>query len=518
MTRRSVCIVLLTAAFALHAGACGGGDDDAPGNGSSSGRIDLAADEARFTITFRPGDLQGGAPSSIASGDFNADGIIDLLLGAPFADGPDAARTNGGEALVLYGPIDGDRDLSAEPPDVRLIGAMPGDMLGAGVAAGDLNDDGIDDLILGAPGSSGVPELRTDMGEAYVVFGGDLSATMDIRDQSYDSVLQPAEGFSTLGKAFAVADVNADGVDDLVAGAPYAGRAEGTPPGSPRTTVGEVYVAFGASDFPRSVLVAEGREDVRLSGVNSYDQFGGSVAAADVNGDGTDDIVVGATGFDGPGGDQGEAGGFFVFFGGSAIPSHETYLGADLTVTGADPGDTLGTFITAADLNDDGKAEVIGVATSAAGPANGRFASGEVALIDLTSATGDGGALTASSAIRIYAPTDGELMSGPIAVSAGDSPRIAIGSTLRTTPDRLGAGWIYVLDAPFGSDIDLASADSGALEIKGAEERHGLGGTLAFVDLDGDGREELLAEAADGVQSLGENPAFVGYLYVIDSP
>jgi hypothetical protein len=478
--------------------------------------MDLATDKPAFTITFRPGDVQGGAPQSIASGDFNDDGVVDLLLGAPFADGADAGRTDGGEALVLYGPIDGDRDLAADAPDVRILGALPGDMMGAGVASGDLNADGIDDIIVGAPGSNGMPDVRTDMGEAYVIFGrSDLPAVFDAREKQYDFLFQPAEGFSTLGKTFAVADVNGDGTADLVAGAPYAGRVEGTPPGSPRTTVGEVYVVYGRADLGGTLTVARDEESVRLSGVNTYDQFSGSVAASDVNGDGVADIVAGASGYDGPGGDNLEAGGVFVFYGGPDLPKHKTLLEADITVTGEDQNDTYGTLVAAGDTNGDGRAEIIATAPAAGGPENERFGSGEAVIMDIAALEDTAlSQLSSSRGARIFAPTDGELMSGSLAIAPGETARIAIGSTIRTTPERVGAGWAYVLDVP-DSSVDLGKEDSGALQIQGATDRDGLGGALAFVDLDGDGQPELLAEAADGVQSLGANPTFVGKLYVI---
>jgi hypothetical protein len=496
--------------------SCGGDGDSTNGGVPSSGRIDLATDSAGFSITFRPGDLHGNAPYSVASGDFNDDGDVDLLLGAPFADGPDASRTDAGEALIVFGPVDANTDLSSRAPDLRMLGASAGDMLGAGVAAGDLNADGIDDIIVGAPGSNGIPEQRTDMGEAYVVFGGgDLPSTIDAREKQYDFLLQPAEGFSSLGRTFAIADINDDGTSDLVAGAPYAGRVEGTPPGSPRTTVGEVYVVFGRDSLGGTATVVNNDEDVRLSGVNEYDQFGISVASADVNGDSIPDIVVGASGFDGPGGEQAEAGGVFVFYGGRALPAHKTYLQADITITGRDANDAFGTLVAATDANGDGKAEIIGAAPSGAGPANERFAAGEVTIIDVASA--DSAALTAETGVHIFAPTDGELLSGSLAVTAGDRPRVAIGSTMRNTPERPGSGWVYLLDVP-SADVDLASENSGALLIKGAAERDGLGGALLFADLGGDGRLELLAEAAGGVQTGGGDSAFVGRLFVIRLP
>jgi len=510
MTRLVTLAAVLVAA--VVASSCGGGNDShrvLP----SSGLLDLAKDEPAFTVTLRQGDLQGRAPSSIASGDFNKDGVIDLLLGAPFAD-PDGTRNDAGEAFVLYGPIEKDRDLAKDPPDVRFVGASPGDMLGAGVASLDLNGDGNDDIVLGAPGSNGLPEVRTDMGEAYVVFGGSLPASTDFREGGYDSILQPAEGFSTLGKTFAIADINADGTSDLVAGAPYAGRQEGSPVGSPRTTVGEVYVVYGSSDYPKAVRVAEAEEDVRLSGVSSYDQFGISVAAGDVNGDGVADIVAGAGGFDGPAGDMEEAGGVFVFYGGAALKGHRTLGEADVVVSGEDSGDSLGTSLAVSDLDNDGRADILSLASSAGGPGNQRFASGEVVVL-----TGsDEGSLSAANGRHIYAPTNRELLSGPVVLSAGGDPRLAIGSTAREVPERPGAGWAYLLRPPASADVDLASESSGALQIEGATSGDGLGGAAAFADLDGDGKQELLVEAAGIEPAPGTVLNFVGRLYVFRLP
>ena len=259
--------LLLAVAFLIA--SCGAGKS------TTSGVVDLADAKPVVSITLPPGDVEPGAPSSVASGDFNGDGKTDLLVGAPYADGSNGTRPDAGEAYVIYGPLSGEIDLSDQQPDVRILGAVSGDNFGGGVAAGDLNGDGIDDIIVGAPLSNGLKNIRTDMGEAYVIFGGShIASTIDTASVQQDFDLLPAEGFSHLGGTFAVGDVNGDGIGDLIVGAPYAGRQPNTPPGSARTTVGEVYVVYGSASLHGQDTVALDQEDVRLSGVNQYDQFG----------------------------------------------------------------------------------------------------------------------------------------------------------------------------------------------------------------------------------------------------
>jgi hypothetical protein len=274
-----------------------------------------------------------------------------------------------------------------------------------------------------------------------------------------------------------------------------------------------VYIVHGAAGLRGTATVARNDEDARLSGVASYDQFGASVAAGDVNGDGVSDVLVGASGYDAAGRD--ESGGVFVFYGGANQPAHETLAEADFTLSGADAGDALGTAVAAVDINRDGRAEIIASAPSGAGPDNSRFAAGEVTVFDQATYTGPTvGEASADAGRRIFAPTDGELLKGGLAATAGVDPQIAIGSIMRTTPDRAGAGWAYVLSPPAGADLDLASASGDGLTIEGAAAGDGFGGAIVFADLDDDGKPELLVTAAGGMQSLGGDPSFRGRLYV----
>jgi hypothetical protein len=495
--------------------ACGGSSER-----PASGTVDLATADTLLSITYPAGDADPGAPASIASGDFNGDGKTDLLLGAPLNDGPDGKRPDAGEAYVLYGPLDGNIDLSERKPDVRILGAETGDNLGAGVAVGDLNGDGVDDIIVGAPFSNGIPEQRTDMGEAYVVFGGpSIATTIDTLAAQQNAGLLPAEGFSHLGRTFAVADVNGDGIDDLIAGAPYAGRQANTPPGGQRTTVGEVYVVFGSRQLKGQVRVARDEEDVRLSGIAVSDQFGDSVAAADVNGDGVADVIVGASGYDAP--DRTDAGGTFVFYGGASLPSVATLREADVTITGARADDGFGALVAAGDVNGDGKAEVIASAPAASGASTARRSVGEVDIVEVAKAVG--GAIdlaTAGTVVRMLGPAANEFAPSSLGLSGGGTPRIAFGaSVFSSLTDRSAAGATYLVPARTGGEVDLAQPASGVTTLLGAVAGDGLGAAVAFADLDGDGSPELLTLAAGTVTAGGgADPGYRARLYGVRLP
>jgi FG-GAP repeat len=338
---------LLAVAFLIA--SCGSGKPATPG------LFDLTDAKPVVSITFPPGDVEPGAPASVAYGDFNGDGKMDLLVGAPYAAGPNGTRPDAGEAYVIYGPLSGHIDLSNRQPDVRILGAVSGDNLGGGVAAGDLNGDGVDDIIVGAPLSNGLKDVRTDSGEAYVVFGGlHIASTIDTASVQQDFALLPAEGFSHLGGTFAVGDVNGDGIDD---------------------------------------------------------------------------IIVGASGYDGPARDRTDAGGTFVFYGSKTLPKHETLKDADVTITGADADDSFGTLVAAADVNGDGKKKVIASAPAAAGPDNKRNAAGEVSIVDVAHAPAPATVIDlakAGSAHRIFGPSPVEFAPSSMAVSvAGGTARIA---------------------------------------------------------------------------------------------
>jgi Ca2+-binding RTX toxin-like protein len=176
----------------------------------------------------------------------------------------------------------------------RIDGIDTLDRLGASVSgAGDLNGDGLGDLVVGLPGGDAG---GTNSGESYVLFGRAGGFPVAVGAGAFNG----RDGFRLVGvdggdlagaSVSGAGDLNGDGLDDLVVGAPFA-DADGD------GEAGESYVVFGRGGrFPASLDLGalDGRNGFRLDGGGAGDRAGTSVAGAgDLNGDGFDDLVVGA--------------------------------------------------------------------------------------------------------------------------------------------------------------------------------------------------------------------------------
>ena len=470
-----------------------------------------------------PEDLAEGIPS-LGHGDFNGDGFADILIGAPQADGPDNTRDRAGEAYVVFGrsTLPGNIDLAETEPDITIFGGIEGDTLGFSVLGADVNGDGLDDILVGAPGASNKDDPRTDQGEVYVFFGSaELGGTLDIAKAPEDLRITGAEGFSRVGHAIASGDVNGDGMNDIVLGAPFAGREPGTPPGSPRTEVGEAYVIFGGAGLGGTVSIPDGQQDFTIGGQQRFGQFGGAVATADVNADGIDDIIVAAPQSDGPDGVPDAAGAVYVFFGAEGLSGRLTIAeGAeDVAIVGAGERHSLGFPLATGDFNGDRIADIAMGARLAAGPQGDRSASGAVYVTfgrsDLT------GALDLAKGAQdaaIFGPQPSQLL--PSSLASGDLngdgiADLILGSGSASGPgERAGAGVAYVvLGGPDLSAVDLAEG-SQDLAIVGVDAGDSLGSSVALARISGSELPEVILAASSGDGRDNARPD-VGEIYVV---
>lgn len=304
--------------------------------------------------------------AGVSTGDVNDDGFNDLIVGDWGADprNPDGnLRWGAGETYVIFGPLTPSSQLTLQMPDdadVVINGADYVDHSGVGVGSGDLNNDGIADLLIGAEygdSPSANNDLEDNVGTAYVIYGpvAHEPGIQTVLELSTDTDIayygDKAEGW--LGGAVAVGDVDNDGVDDLIAGADNYDIEAG------REVAARSYVLFGPiiAGSPVSSTVDDIANKLVINGTARLDRLGRNVSSGDVNNDGMDDLIVGA-GFADVNG-MNDAGAAYVFLGPRNSGTLEVATAADQIYTGANPGDGLGVGASVADINNDGNNDLL---------------------------------------------------------------------------------------------------------------------------------------------------------------
>jgi hypothetical protein len=310
--------------------------------------VDFAAGQQSITI-YGP-DAGAGLGYNAATGDLNGDGAADLAISAPFSTIDGAKR---GRVFVFFGPLQNKTiDLSRESADVTLSGKTANGFFGDSLATGDVNGDGVTDLLagstFGAMDSPGAPQT----GAVYVYFGrGAWPQQLSATDAG--TSLFAADALDELGDFTISADINGDGISDVIA---TAEAADG--PQNDRSIAAEVHVLYGRHNFQK--IYAPGEEDLIVYGAHTNDTLGFSLAAGDLNGDGTADLAMSAHLADGPGVTR--IGAVYVLYGRDDLPkqldmaSPPDYVAR---IEGATAGDLLATSMTIADVNADGKNELI---------------------------------------------------------------------------------------------------------------------------------------------------------------
>eukprot|EP00903_Cladosiphon_okamuranus_P018604 g17125.t1 len=486
--------------------------------------------------------------SCASIGDFNGDGIGDVIVGAP------GASSGVGRAYIIYGNYSGiDEDVDVSTLEERdyaglVLSGSPGGNFSYSIgfavaAAGDVNGDNLMDVMIGAYGSSYLEE-----GAAHVVYGTNTSAAYEASYLDFGAGdgggLDGVDGFTLTGVMVefqlyaellplllerhlstqytgnplsSAGDVNGDGYDDILVGSPTAGT----------LSQGHTYLVFGGADLPARVdLTASDDASGGNDGVVVFkgaltDESGFSVSGGfDMNGDGLSDFIIGAP----EGGTVGEFDGeAYVVFGQENLADFDTVMldteldgTVGFSIMGPSEDAYAGSAVSGiGDVNSDGYDDVL-VGAFGDNP-NGRYRAG-AAFVIFGRAEGD---FAASYDLKSSDVVDGTTATSFFGLRAEDALGIGVGSAGDLNGDGVvdvwigapnsdsdtleDAGSVFVIFgwkedgdvSSWGPSVDISTLDgTDGFVVAGSTAKGHFGWTgAANVDVNCDGVSDLLIGA-----------------------
>ncbi len=302
--------------------------------GPVSGQVDESGIDVQLVGNYT-GDWTRGA--LVLPGDFNGDGVDDLIIGEP-----EGGHTGAGGVYLVHGPVTGDLDLNSDAAGSIASESWSAD-IGTAVVTGDLDGDGWPDIAMGAPGE----ETDTyEGGRTYLFTRSTLGA---VEVDSYDDVIEGHENSGRSGETLALAgDLDGDGYNELAVGVPGSDAAA--------NRAGAVHLVRGGPSL--GTMDLEDAWGVLTGSVQGGWAGRGLASGGDIDGDGTGDLLVGS-----PEADHGamhEAGTVSVVLGDSSLAgSHSLSTAAYATLVGQHSYEGLGQTLAAGDWDDDGFTDLL---------------------------------------------------------------------------------------------------------------------------------------------------------------
>ena len=455
--------------------------------------LDLAA-LAPNQLFYAPGSGEQAGTSVASAGDVNGDGVGDIVVGSPLADAN--GRADSGTAYIIYG-----RDGLAARTNlgamgvwgVRIDGTLAGDRFGSFVApAGDVDGDGRDDVLVGAPLAD--PSSRLNAGAVYAITGASTRSYIDTA--SLGSLGYRIDGAVTGDRAGSWVsgdrDFDGDGRPDIALTA-----AQADP--SARTDAGSAWVVHGGSAVD---LLSPGASALRIDGGTTLDTVTSAALVPDTNGDGLADVLVGVPGADPSG--RSAAGAAWVVTGRADATTVDLGApGAGPRIDGALSGDALGQAVgSSPDLTGDGSPELL-VGAPYADP-YGRSGAGSLYVLGGRSLPAATDLAVDSPAVLVNGAQAGDGV-GTTADGGGDlngdgRPDLALGAPRADFANRVDPGVAYVLyGRSLSGTIDLATPPVASTRAGGSTHIEYTGTSVAWVgDATGDGRDDLFVGAPRG--------------------